>query len=265
LRDDQRRFATTADDVLALRDGVRALRLPHVRAGVAIHSLRAAKASSMLGLVEQLQADAAPIHIHIAEQTAEVDDCVAATGLRPIDWLRRHVALDARWQLVHATHATPEEIEAVAASRAGVVLCPSTEANLGDGIPDLPRWLARGTALAIGSDSHVTRDWREELRLLEYSQRLTLRQRNVAAAPGSGEPSTAARLFERMLAGGAAAAGLAAAGLCVGARADLLVVDTADPALADRDDDHLLDTLVFSSPTRPFAQVMVGGRWALGG
>ncbi|HVO05489.1 MAG TPA: amidohydrolase family protein, partial [Burkholderiaceae bacterium] len=265
LRDDQRRFATTADDVLALRDAVRALRLPHVSAGVAIHSLRAARASSMLGLVEQLQGDAAPIHIHIAEQTGEVDDCVAATGLRPIDWLRRHVALDARWQLVHATHATPEEIEAVAASRAGVVLCPSTEANLGDGIPDLPRWLARGTALAIGSDSHVTRDWREELRLLEYSQRLTLRQRNVAAAPGSGEPSTAARLFERMLAGGAAAAGLAAAGLCVGARADLLVVDTADPALADRDDDHLLDTLVFSSPTRPFAQVMVGGRWALGG
>ncbi|HVO08416.1 MAG TPA: formimidoylglutamate deiminase [Burkholderiaceae bacterium] len=265
LRDDQRRFATTADDVLALRDGVRALRLPHVRAGVAIHSLRAAKASSMLGLVEQLQADAAPIHIHIAEQTAEVDDCVAATGLRPIEWLSRHVALDARWQLVHATHATPQEIDAVAASGAGVVLCPSTEANLGDGIPDLPRWLARGTALAIGSDSHVTRDWREELRLLEYSQRLALRQRNVAAAPGSGEPSTAARLFERMLTGGAAAAGLSAAGLREGTRADLLVVDTADPALTDRDDDHLLDTLVFSSPTRPFAQVMVGGRWAVGG
>ncbi|HSB24571.1 MAG TPA: formimidoylglutamate deiminase [Burkholderiaceae bacterium] len=264
LRDDQRRFATTADDVLALRDGVRALRLPHVSAGVAIHSLRAARASSMLGLVEQLQGDAAPIHIHVAEQKAEVDDCVAATGLRPIDWLSRHVALDARWQLVHATHATPEEIDAVAASGAGVVLCPSTEANLGDGVPDLPRWLARGATLAIGSDSHVTRDWREELRLLEYSQRLTLRQRNVAAAPGSGEPSTAARLFERMLAGGAAAAGLGAAGLREGARADLLVVDTDDPALADRDDDHLLDTLVFSSPTRPFARVMVGGRWVVG-
>ena len=265
LRDDQRRFATTADEVLALRDGVRALQLPHVSAGVAIHSLRAARASSMLGLVEHLQGDAAPIHIHIAEQTAEVDDCVAATGLRPIEWLSRHVPLDARWQLVHATHATPGEIDTVAAGGAGVVLCPSTEANLGDGVPDLPRWLASRTPLSIGSDSHVTRDWREELRLLEYSQRLTLRQRNVAAAPACGEPSTAARLFERMLAGGATAAGLAAAGLREGARADLLVVDTDDPALADRDDHHLLDTLVFSSPTRPFARVMMGGRWAVGG
>ena len=261
LRDDQRRFATTVDDVLALRDGVRALGEPHVTAGVAIHSLRAAKASSIDTLVQRLAGDRAPIHVHVAEQTAEVDDCIAATGLRPIDWLARHARLDARWQLVHATHATPAEIDAVAASGAGVVLCPSTEANLGDGVPDLPRWLQSATPLSIGSDSHVTRDWREELRLLEYSQRLTLRQRNVAAAPGAGEPSTAARLFERMLAGGAAAAGLGLTGLQRGARADLLVVDGDDPALAGRDDEHLLDTLVFSSPTRPFARVMVAGRW----
>ena len=261
LRDDQRRFATTVDDVLALRDGVRALGEPHVTAGVAIHSLRAAKASSIDTLVQRLAGDRAPIHVHVAEQTAEVDDCIAATGLRPIDWLARHARLDARWQLVHATHATPAEIDAVAASGAGVVLCPSTEANLGDGVPDLPRWLQSATPLSIGSDSHVTRDWREELRLLEYSQRLTLRQRNVAAAPGAGEPSTAARLFERMLAGGAAAAGLGLTGLQRGARADLLVVDGDDPALAGHDDEHLLDTLVFSSPTRPFARVMVAGRW----
>lgn len=263
LRDDQRRFATTVDDVLALRDGVRALAAPNVSAGVALHSLRAARASSILALVERLDGDTAPIHIHVAEQTAEVDDCVAATGLRPIDWLARHVRLDPRWQLVHATHAAPAEIDAVAASGAGVVLCPSTEANLGDGVPDLPRWLDAGTALSIGSDSHVTRDWREELRLLEYSQRLTLRRRNVAAAPHAGEPSTAARLFERLLAGGAAAAGLGTAGLQAGARADLLVIDAADPALAGRDGHHLLDTLVFSSPTRPFARVMVGGRWVV--
>jgi len=259
LRDDQRRFATTVDDVLALRDGVRALGVPNVGAGVAIHSLRAARASSILSLAERLAGDAAPIHIHIAEQVAEVDDCVAATGLRPIEWLARHVALDARWQLVHATHATPAEIAAVGS--AGVVLCPSTEANLGDGVPDLPRWLAAGTPLSIGSDSHVTRDWREELRWLEYAQRLVQRRRNVAAAPAAGEPSSAARLFERALAGGAAAAGLGTTGLQPGARADLLVVDAADPALAERSADSLLDALVFSSPTRPFARVMVGGRW----
>ena len=261
LRSDQRRFATTVDDVLALRDGVRALNLPNVSAGVAIHSLRAARASSILSLAERTAGDAAPIHIHIAEQTGEVDDCVVASGLRPIDWLAKHVALDARWQLVHATHATVDEIGAVAASGAGVVLCPSTEANLGDGLPDLPRWLAAGTPLSIGSDSQVTRDWREEIRLLEYGQRLTLRRRNVAAAPQAGAPSTAARLFERLLAGGAAAAAMGAWGLQVGARADLTVVDASDPALAERDGDSLLDTMVFSSPTLAFARVMVGGRW----
>ena len=264
LRDDQRRFATTVDDVFALRDGVRALRAPHVSAGVAIHSLRAAKASSILQLAERCSGDAAPIHIHVAEQTVEVDACVAANGLRPIEWLSRHVALDARWQLVHATHTTPAEVDAVAASGAGVVLCPSTEANLGDGLPDLPRWLAGGTPLSIGSDSHVTRDWREELRLLEYGQRLAQRRRNVAAAPEHGVPSVAARLFERALAGGAAAAGFTAWGLQAGARADLLMIDIDDPALADRGPDHLLDTLVFSSPVRPFAGVMVAGRWVAG-
>src|SRR5688500_13174698 len=264
LRDDQRRFATTVDEVLALRDGVRAMNARNVSAGVAVHSLRAAKASSILQLVERCAGDAAPIHIHVAEQTAEVDDCVDASGLRPVEWLTRHVALDARWQLVHATHTLPAEIDAVAASGAGVVLCPSTEANLGDGLPDLPRWLGGATPLSIGSDSHVTRDWREELRGLEYAQRLALRRRNVAASPEAGEPSSAARLFERVRIGGAAAAGFAACGLQVGARADLLVLDGADPALIDVDNDHLLDTLVFSSPVRPFARVMVAGRWVVG-
>ncbi|HET7524640.1 MAG TPA: formimidoylglutamate deiminase, partial [Burkholderiaceae bacterium] len=229
LRTDQRRFATTLDEVLALREGVRELRAPQVNAGVAIHSLRAARASSIIELAERLAGDAAPIHIHIAEQISEVDDCVAASGLRPIDWLARHVQLDVRWQLVHATHASPQEIDAVSDSGAGVVLCPSTEANLGDGIPDLPRWLAAGAPLPVGSDSHVTRDWREELRLLDYAQRLALRRRNVAAAPETGQPATAARLFERLLVGGAAAAGLGAVGLQRGARADLLVIDAADP------------------------------------
>ena len=260
LREDQRRFGTDVARVLRLRDTVRRWNLPNVSAGVAVHSLRAAAPESIRDLARQLQGDPGPIHIHIAEQTGEVSDCLAATGARPIEWLTRELALDSRWQLVHATHATPAEIDAVAATGAGVVLCPGTEANLGDGMADLPRWLAAGVPLSLGSDSQVTRSWPEELRWLEYGQRLLLRQRNVAAAPDA-EPATAARLFERVRAGGAAAAGFAQWGLAVGARADLLVLDAAQSALCGLPPSHLLDGLVFAAPERPFAKVMVAGRW----
>ena len=263
LRADQRRFSTDVAQVLRLRDAIRSWRLPRVNAGVAIHSLRAAAPASLQALARALQGDPGPIHIHIAEQSAEVDDCLAATGARPIEWLARELALDARWQLVHATHATPQEIAAVAACGAGVVLCPGTEANLGDGLCDLPRWLAAGVSLSLGSDSQVTRQWPEELRWLEYGQRLALRQRNVAAAPGV-QAATAARLFERMRVGGAAAVGMAAWGLVAGARADLLVVNAKDPALLGLPSDHLLDATVFAAPAQPFSAVMVAGRWVTG-
>jgi formimidoylglutamate deiminase len=254
LRADQRRFATSVDDVLALQ---RAVSGPLVNAGVAVHSLRAARPASIHALAER---SAGPLHIHVAEQTAEVDDCLAATGCRPVEWLARHAPLDARWQLVHATHSVPSEIEAVAARGAGVVLCPGTEANLGDGLADLPGWLAAGVPLALGSDSQVTRAWPAELRWLEYGQRLVLRRRNVSAAPGA-EPSTAARLFERVSAGGAAAAGFERWGLQPGARADLLVLDANEPALRGLPADYLLDGVVFNAPARPFVRVMVAGRW----
>jgi formimidoylglutamate deiminase len=260
LRNDQRRFAADAQRVLRLRDAVRGWALPHVDAGVAVHSLRAARAESIHALRGALQGDTAPIHIHVAEQAAEVDDCLAATGARPLAWLAREGLLDARWQLVHATHTVPGEIAAVAASGAGVVLCPGTEANLGDGLCDLPGWLASTTPLSLGSDSHVTRSWPEELRWLEYGQRLVQRRRNVAAAPGE-QPATAARLFERVLAGGAAAAGWAAgAGLRVGARADMLLLDDDEPALAGVPCGHRLDALVFAAPAAPFAATWVSGR-----
>ena len=265
LRDDQRRFAADAAAVLRLRDELRADAAvgagegPKVRVGIALHSLRAATPAA----IERLQAgsDDAPIHIHVAEQLQEVDDCLEATGLRPIDWLCRNASLDRRWQLVHATHATAAEIEAVARSGAGVVLCPSTEANLGDGIADLPAWLKHGVPLSLGSDSNVTRSALEELRLLEYSQRLARRVRCVAAAPQEFETSTAERLWSRVLRGGAAAAGFSAWGLQVGARADLLVVDTAAPALLGIAPSHTLDAMVFSSPNRPLRDVLVAGRW----
>ena len=260
LRDDQRRFATRIDDVLALRDGLRALRLPHISAGVAIHSLRAAAPDSMRALVQALQGDPAPIHIHIAEQTGEVEDCLAATGARPIEWLTQEMPLDARWQLVHATHATPQEIQAVSATGAGVVLCPGTEANLGDGLCDLPGWLAAGVPLALGSDSQVIRTWPEELRWLEYGQRLHLRRRNVAAT-WPAAPATASHLLSRLLLGGAQAAGLRPWGLIPGARADLLLLNSQDDALLGLPDGHELDGLIFAAPARPFARVMVAGRW----
>ena len=200
-------------------------------------------------------------HIHIAEQTGEVDECLAVTGARPIEWLCNELPLDARWQLVHATHATPQEISAVARTGAGVVICPGTEANLGDGLIDLPGWLRTDTPLSLGSDSQVTRDWPQELRWLEYGQRLSLRQRNVGAQPGV-QPATAARLFERVRAGGGSAAGQASWGLQAGARADLLLLDPQDAALRDLPPDHLLDGVVFASPVRPFVRALVAGRWS---
>ncbi len=261
LREDQRRFATDVARVLRLRDTVRSWRLPNISAGVAVHSLRAARPESLHRLSQALQGDAGPIHIHIAEQTSEVSDCLAATGARPIEWLCRELPLDARWQLVHATHTVPEETATVAASGAGVVICPGTEANLGDGLIDLPRWLSSAAPLSLGSDSQVTRNWPEELRWLEYGQRLTQRQRNVSAEPGV-QASTAARLFERVLQGGAAAAAWSQAGLHVGARADLLVLDVTQPALCGVPASHLLDALVFAAPDRPFLRTLVAGHWA---
>jgi formimidoylglutamate deiminase len=259
LRTDQRRFRTDADTVRALARGIASAARPGVTAGVAVHSLRAAAADS----IHRLRALAAdldgPVHVHVAEQTAEVDDCLAATGRRPIEWLAAEGLLDARWQLVHATHALPAEVDAVAATGAGIVICPSTEANLGDGVPDLPGWLAAGVPLAIGTDSHMGRDWREELRWLDYAQRLLRRQRNVAAT--TLQPATAARLFDAALGAGGTAAGCKRWGLVPGARADLLLPDPADPVSAGLPPERLLDALVFSGPARPFARTLVAGRW----
>ena len=263
LRDDQRRFATSASDVWSAAQRIATAARPLVTSGIAIHSLRAARPESIAALRRAASDWAGPIHIHVAEQTAEVEDCLDVTGARPIEWLARQGLLDARWQLVHATHSTREEVDAVAASGAGVVICPSTEGNLGDGLPDLPGWLGAGVPMAIGSDSHVTRDWREELRWLEYGQRAVLRQRNVAAAPEEGEASTAARLFGRALDAGGHAAGEGLWGLVEGARADALVIDRDEPALLGLPPQHALDALVFSSPARPWPDVLVAGRWAI--
>jgi formimidoylglutamate deiminase len=259
LRPDQHRFAADADWAWRACQRVMAAGLPRVTAGVALHSLRGASPADIARLLDLVGSADLPLHVHVAEQTSEVADCLAATGMRPLQWLAEQGRLDPRWQLVHATHAEPAEIEAVAASGAGIVICPGTEANLGDGLTDLPRWLSAGVPLTVGSDSQVSRGWVEELRWLEYGQRLLHRQRNIAAAPGA-QPSSAARLFDAAVHGGARAAGFAAWGLTPGARADALVLNREADGLRGLPDEALLDAVVFGSNGSPWQSVWVAGR-----
>ncbi len=260
LRDDQRRFASTPASVWAAREALHHSGKPLLNAGVAIHSLRAASPQS-IAVLRDLTTDDTAIHIHVSEQMQEVEDCVATLGARPIARLAQEKLLDSRWQLVHATHTVESEIASIASTGAGFVVCPSTEANLGDGFCDLPNWLGSSIRMSIGSDSHITRDWREELRLLEYGQRLQKRQRNISASIAT--PSTAERLWQRSQTGGAAAAGFKQWGLAVGARADLLVVSSDDAHLLGIPDLQLMDALVFSSPSSPWRDVMVAGQWVV--
>lgn len=258
LRTDQRRFAGTPDFIARLQATVQASGRPLLNAGVAIHSLRAASAASIDSLLGYVGDADIPIHIHVAEQMQEVRDCLAATGQRPIAHLARRWTMDSRWQLVHATHTEAAEIDAVARSGAGIVICPSTEGNLGDGFADLPGWLDAGVPMALGSDSHVGRQWNEEIRWLEYGQRLCLQQRNVSASPGR-QPATAARLFDAAVHAGAAACGQPAWGLQTGARADVLVLDVQASGLLGVPGSHLLDALVFATQTPAIRDVYVAG------
>jgi formimidoylglutamate deiminase len=266
LRDEQRRFASTPDTVLRVVEEIERHTLgdSRIHTGVALHSLRAVSPAALQALSAAARDGAWPVHIHIAEQTQEVQDCIDHTGQRPIEWLLSHADLDARWSLVHATHASPAELAALQASGASVVLCPATEANLGDGVFDLPAYAAARGRWVVGSDSQVTRSWPEELRLLEYSQRLSLRQRNVAARVG-GHESSAAALFEAALAGGRAASGQALGGIVPGNRADFVTLDLEAPALLGVPPELLLDALVFSSPGAAFGEVFVGGRRVVAG
>ncbi len=258
LRDDQRRFAGTPDSVLHIAQEINALRLPRVNAGIALHSLRAVDPGALAEAAQAAKAAGWPVHIHIAEQVQEVNDCLAHHGQRPIEWLLNHTPLDARWNLVHATHTTPQELQGLCAAGASVVICPSTEANLGDGVFDYTGWAGQGGRWSVGSDSHVTRRATEELRLLEYAQRLTRRQRNIAAQTGGGG-SSAALLLQGAVQGGSAAAGVALGGLVAGQRADFCVLDANAPALAGIPARHVLDAAVFSSPDAVQAAAYVAG------
>ncbi len=267
LRPEQRRFGLELDEFLqAVAARWRSLQNPGGAiggAGAALHSLRAVPLPMLRAAVPALRAidPRLPIHIHVAEQAREVRACRAATGRRPIELLLETGLLDPGWCLVHATHASAAEIGAVGGTGASICLCPSTEGHLGDGPFDAPRALAAGIGLCIGSDSQVCLDPCEELRWLEYQQRLRRRRRAVLATPG--EPSAGARLWRECARTGARALGQNAGALEPGRRADWLVLDAGHADLAGAAGEAVLDRLVFAGGAGAIRDVMVAGRWVI--
>jgi len=258
----QRRFIRSTDAMLRLLDTLKPLcDAQGARLGLAPHSLRAVPPHSLREAVAGLHAMdlTAPVHIHIAEQTAEVDACLAWSGQRPVEWLLDHAPVDARWCLIHATHMADAEYQRAAARGAVAGICPSTEANLGDGLFDMPRWRGAGGAWGLGSDSHACVNAAEELMLLEYGQRLQFRQRNVLASVAHAQVAAATLL--QAVAGGAQASGRAAHGLAVGQRADFCVLDAQHLALAGLTAPDMLSAHVFASHrTSALDAVWVGGQ-----
>ena len=259
----QRRFIRSTDNMLALLQKLKPLcEAQGARLGLAPHSLRAVPPDSLREALAGLHAmDAtAPLHIHIAEQTAEVDACLAWSGQRPVQWLLDHAPVDARWCLVHATHMSAEESARAARTGAVAGLCPSTEANLGDGIFDAPTWLQAGGRWGVGSDSHACVNAAEELMQLEYSQRLATRQRNVLASVA--QPSVATSMTLSAVAGGAQASARPLAGLALGQQADMVVLDAQHPLLRDLPSpEAMLSAHVFASHRQSALQhVWVAGR-----
>jgi formimidoylglutamate deiminase len=259
----QRRFASTPESILDTQQSV--IQYAHsigkqscLTSGVAIHSLRAVASAEILNLTSL--SGSAPVHIHVAEQTKEVADCIAHTGLRPVEWLLAHANMDTRWNLVHATHTTEAELEGAQSQQASVVICPTTEANLGDGFFDLPEALRQNTRWSIGTDSHVNRNWTEELRLLEYGCRLSLRKRNVSLLHQNGLGSSGQVLFENAVQGGSQAAGLPLAGIALDQRADLVEINLESDALLGVPDDCLMDAMIFSTPSFEVRNVFVAGK-----
>ncbi|CAM2141102.1 Formimidoylglutamate deiminase [Pararobbsia alpina] len=259
---DQRRFIHTPDSLLEMLERVRSTYPENGtrRYGVAPHSLRAVSRETLTEMLAGMDRafPGAPIHIHIAEQTAEVDACVATEGARPVRWLLDHFDVDARWCLVHATHIDHDETRALAQSGAVAGLCLTTEANLGDGVfPTLDYLDAQGR-FGVGSDSHIAVDWRAELRLLEYGQRLTRRERNVLVSVTDSH--VADRLFDAAVLGGAQATGRPVGTIATGQRADWIVLDPDHPNIAERPASMWLSGAVFAEHGEtPVLDVYVGG------
>jgi formiminoglutamate deiminase len=254
----QRRFVNDLDGFSRLMEASRRAVAGQEGAvvGIAPHSLRAVTPDELDAVVAV--AGTCPIHIHIAEQMREVDECIAWSGQRPLQWLFDHAPVDRNWCLVHATHATSAELGAVADSGAVAGLCPVTEANLGDGTFNAPEFIDRGGVFGVGSDSNVLIGLSDELRQLEYSQRLALKVRNVLAS--GSVASTGRALFDGALRGGSQALGVAKTGLTEGAFADIISLDAQNIALAGRTSDAILDSWIFGAGRSPVDCVWARGR-----
>ena len=256
----QRRFVSDLDNFATLLDACGRLIADDDIVGMAPHSLRAVTGEELASLIALRPHG--PIHIHAAEQMKEVEASIAFSGARPVEWLLENAGVDARWCLIHATHLTQAETVALAASDAVAGLCPITESNLGDGIFPGVRFLAAGGRIATGTDSNVLIDAAQELRTLEYSQRLSHHARNVLA---SGEQrSVARRLFGATLEGGGQALG-ATNGIAVGLPADIVTLNSGHPALYGKRGDQLLDSWVFAARTSCIDTVSRDGRRLVSG
>jgi formimidoylglutamate deiminase len=258
----QRRFLLPAESVIEIIAALRreAASDPLLRVGAAPHSLRAVTVEELGAFAAAVRHDDAdaPLHIHAAEQPREVEDCLAATGQRPVARLLAHLPLDRRWCVIHATHMDAAETAALAATGAVAGLCPTTEGNLGDGVFPFLGWRAAGGAFGIGTDSHVGTDAAGELRMLEYAQRLRHLRRAVGASPE--QPSSGTALWSAAASSGAQAAAQPIGAIAPGCRADLVVLDASHPMLAGRDGAAIADTLVFAPAPGLVRDVYVAAR-----
>jgi formimidoylglutamate deiminase len=257
LNTNQQRFAHTTDAFLRLVDGLRRREHAALRVGIAFHSLRAVDLPTMREVLDGIDAPGLPVHLHIAEQQAEVADCLATHGRRPVRFLLDELPVDERWTLVHATHLDDGEARGIAASGATVAICPSTEGNLGDGLFPLRAFLAAGGRYGVGSDSHVTVSPVEELRWLEYGQRLVEQKRSRALL---GPGSTGEAMLRAVAASAATATGQAVGTLGEGRAVDALVLDGDAPALAGASADDAIDRWVFCGNRPLVREVFVDGR-----
>ena len=255
----QRRFAHTTNTFTHLYERLRESCNQHgFVLGVAPHSLRAVTPEE-LGQVVRLAAPDAPVHIHAAEQTKEVDDCYAWSRMRPVEWLLTQASVDARWCIVHATHMTEKEVAALAASDAVAGIAATTEADLGDGTFPGAAYLAAGGRFGVGSDSNTIIDPFAELRQFEWSQRMRARRRNVLGT--AGDLALGSTLWTQAARGGGQALAQPVGAIEVGRRADLVVLNPADAALAGQAADDVLDAAIFGPARAPVRDVMAGGKW----
>lgn len=236
---------------------------PNTNVGIAPHSLRAVDKTSLLSAVEHVRSfdQNAPIHIHIAEQQKEVNDCLAHYQKRPVQWLLDNAPLDKHWCLIHATHIDERERQGMIDSGAIAGICPTTEANLGDGIFPTTEYINEGGTWAIGSDSHISVNPVEELRWLEYAQRLIKQQRAILAT--TEQASVGRYLWQQATLGGAQSCAKPLGELAIGKQADLLVLDDKQLATFANSEQHLLDSLIFGTQRPAINDVMVNGQWVI--